>query len=243
MWRMQVTDERQSVDGKSVEVPTHEKTNSGKGSTMFIIRDSPVENWSVVHVYHLLREGAKSRGVTDTLWCSDGGVKYSQSSFISRMLKRLLGKAGIPAWFAAYSIRHALITYLFGLGATEVEVNAYTGHSNNSHTALNHYFHLDEKWMGNQIGRPEVTDGTSTVSKEVQDARKIAVDVKPLITVSEAVKEETIRRDNELYRQDEGEEVGVVREEEMSDEQFAQATRWLEEDEWDKVMDEDDQDQ
>jgi hypothetical protein len=57
-------------------------------------------------------------------------------------VKSLTVEGGIDRSFPAYSARHALIT-LIRLGFTEVEVNAFTGHPNNSHTALNHYFHLD----------------------------------------------------------------------------------------------------
>jgi hypothetical protein len=66
-----------------------------------------------------------------------------------RLLKTLLWAAGIPDVFAAYSFRHALITCLFA--REHSEVNAYTGHSNNSHTALSHYFHLDNRRLGREI--------------------------------------------------------------------------------------------
>jgi hypothetical protein len=62
-----------------------------------------------------------------------------------------LVKAGVHPGVPAYSVRHALITFLLSLGFSEVEVNAFTGHSNNYHTALNHYFHLDGNWAGNRI--------------------------------------------------------------------------------------------
>ena len=68
----------------------------------------------------------------------------------------------MPSHYTAYSIRHALITALFDMGLTEVQVNAYTGHSNNAHTAVTHYFHLDSRWVGNDLEK--------TVSKEEEEA-------------------------------------------------------------------------
>ena len=64
-----------------------------------------------------------------------------------------LGEAGIPPEYTAYSIRHALITALFDMNLSEVDVNAYTGHTNNARTGLTHYFHLDGKWAGTDLAQ------------------------------------------------------------------------------------------
>jgi hypothetical protein len=50
-------------------------------------------------------------------------------------------KASIDRRFPAYSARNGFITFLLRLGFSEVEVIAYTGYTNNSHTALSNYFH------------------------------------------------------------------------------------------------------
>jgi hypothetical protein len=63
----------------------------------------------------------------------------------------VLVKAAIDHRFPTYSARHALITFLLRLGFSEVEVIVYTSPSNNSHTALSHYFHLDGNWAGRGI--------------------------------------------------------------------------------------------
>jgi hypothetical protein len=67
------------------------------------------------------------------------------------------------------------------LGFSEVEVNAYTGHSNNSHTALNHFFHLDGNWAGRIV--EEALKGVPEKAKRV------------------------IQEDNKVQRVEEGEEV------------------------------------
>jgi hypothetical protein len=197
---MRVEERKSSADGKAIEVPTTEKTNTSKGSTVLLIRAGTVPNLGAVRVYSLLRKGASARGVTETVWSSEGGVVYKQSSAISRLLKKELRRAGIANSFPAYSIRHALITFLFEQGLSEVEVNAYTGHSNNSHTALTNYFHLDANWMGVRIAQATL----------VKDGRA----------------EAAIVRDNKVGREEEGEDQSSEEDKGMSEED---AHRWEQE--------------
>ena len=140
--------ERWAPDESSVEVTTKEKMDPGKSGSVLLLRASEVPNLCPLHAYRLLKAGATARGLRGTLWGSANGVPYKQASALSRLLKGLLREAGVPSQYAAYSIRHALITALFDMGLSEVQVNAYTGHSNNAHTALTHYFHLDAQWIG-----------------------------------------------------------------------------------------------
>jgi hypothetical protein len=107
--------------------------------------------------------------VYDSLWCTEAGALYKQASAISRFLKKFLRLAGIPDEFAGHSIRHSLITWFSNHGWSELQVNAYTGHSNNSHTALDHYFHLDEKWLGKELAKGtfcEVPEPAARVIRE-----------------------------------------------------------------------------
>jgi hypothetical protein len=53
--------------------------------------------------------------------------------------------------YTGYSFRHSMIQALFDAGLDEKQVNAYTGHSNRSHTALDYYHHLDKQWAGAKI--------------------------------------------------------------------------------------------
>jgi integrase len=137
-----------SPDGSSVELIAKEKTNYGKGSTAFLIRRGPVPNLCPLLAYRTIKSRAAAKGLVGTLWGSKSGVPYKQAAALSRLLKDLLKAAGIPPMYTASSIRHALITELFNRGLKEQEVNAYTGHSNNAHTALTNYFHLEENWVG-----------------------------------------------------------------------------------------------
>jgi hypothetical protein len=182
MWRMDVSGKRWAEDGLPVEVPAREKTNHGKEVTMLVIRQGTVPNLCPLKAYKRLKDGARDRGTGGTLWYSEQGALYKQPSFISRLIKALLMAAGVPAHFPAYLVKHARITFLFALGWSEIRVNAFTGHSNNSHAVVAHYFHLDEKWLGREIQR--------AVPQEV------AVQA-----------EDVIRRDNRVARLESGEDV------------------------------------
>jgi hypothetical protein len=143
--------EKWAEDGSAVEFMAKEKTNYDKGSTALLLRRGRVPNLCPVVAYSVLKERAAAKGLVGTLWGSKGGIPYKQAAALSRLLKELLREAGIPPMCTAYSIRHALITALFNKGLKEQEVNAYTGHSNNAHTALTNYFHLDENWVGRSL--------------------------------------------------------------------------------------------
>jgi integrase len=80
---------------------------------------------------------------------------------IRKFLAKILKDANIPEVYKPYSIRHVVITALFQAGFDEKPVKAYTGHSNNSHTALNYYYHLDRSWAGNVGGTGEA-DSSNT---------------------------------------------------------------------------------
>jgi hypothetical protein len=150
-WRMDPRLERWAEDGSSVELLAKEKTNFGKGTTALLIRRGRVPKLCPLVAYCTLKKQAASKGLVGTLLGSKAGIPYKQAAALSCLLKVLLREAGIPPMYTAYSTRHALITELFNRGLKEQEVNAYAGHSNNAHTALTNYFHLDENWVGRSL--------------------------------------------------------------------------------------------
>jgi integrase len=101
--------------------------------------------------YQVLRTESRRRGSEEALWCADNGKPYKRVDNIRRFLAKILRDAKIPDVYKPYSIRHAVITALFQAGLDEKQVNAFTGHSNNSHTALNYYYHLDRVWSGRTL--------------------------------------------------------------------------------------------
>jgi integrase len=66
---------------------------------------------------------------------------------------RIMRRAGIPEQFTAYSVKHAVVTKLFKLGATEEQMNAYGGWAQGSRTARRWYdiATLEEDWLGARL--------------------------------------------------------------------------------------------
>ena len=151
MFRMNPFRSRKDATGNNIIVSTKEKTDRGRGRTEFILRSMENKNLCPQTLFDLLRRIAWKKGQFSTLWLNDAGKPYKQPAFISLLLKKLLTAAGIPSRYAAYSIRHALITYLFESGVPELQVNAYTGHSQRAHTAATSYYHLDSQWIGKAL--------------------------------------------------------------------------------------------
>jgi hypothetical protein len=125
--------------------------DKGRVYTEMVLRRMDNESLCLLRHYLLLQRRAKGLGADGSLFCSEDGKPCAQSAQLSRLLKQLLGPAGIDRKYSAYSIRHALITALFDAGLSESQVNAYTGHSNNAHTAATSYFHLNSEWVGHTI--------------------------------------------------------------------------------------------
>jgi hypothetical protein len=131
-------------------VPSQEKTDHGRGTTEMVIRNEPEDCLSPRFYYDLLIARSQRMGVYDALYCSERGRKYKRSDSIGKALVRLLHRMGVRG-YTGYSFRHAVIQALFDAGLDEKAVNAYTGHSNSAHTALNWYYHLDKMWAGQQL--------------------------------------------------------------------------------------------
>jgi site-specific recombinase XerD len=124
--------------------------DKGRGYTELVLRKMDNKALCPLRHYLLLQRRASGLG-DDSLFCSEDGKPYAQLSQLSRLLKQLLRRAEIDHKYPTYSTRHALITALFDAGLSESQVNAYTGYSNNAHTATTSYFHLSSKWIGHAI--------------------------------------------------------------------------------------------
>ena len=140
----------------AIIVPAQEKTDFGRGVTEMVFRSAREWRLSTGYYFHLLRGRARGKGVDDALFCAEDGRRYTRSDSICKALRDLLERMNIEG-YTAYSFRHSLIQALFDAGLSELQVNAYTGHSNNSHTAANYYYHLDKAWAGDRI-RVQPTD-------------------------------------------------------------------------------------
>jgi hypothetical protein len=136
---------------EALTVMSREKTDFGRGQTVLLLRDDEVEILSPRFWFNFLHNKALQRGITNALFVSETGQVYTRSDSIGMALKQLLADAGIPGIYLPYSIGHALITYLYELGYSEIQVNAYTGHSPNYHTIIRFYYHLDKNAVGKKI--------------------------------------------------------------------------------------------
>jgi hypothetical protein len=151
MIRMDCARARWAEPERVLVVPAKEKMDKGRGYTELVLRKMNNESLCPLRHYLLLQRRAKGLGADGSLFCSEDGKPYAQSAQLSRLLKQLLAPAGIDRKYPAYSIRHGLITALFDAGLSESQVNAYTGHSKNTHTVATSYFHLNSKWVGHAI--------------------------------------------------------------------------------------------
>jgi hypothetical protein len=61
--------------------------------------------------------------------------------------------AGVPEHYTAYSVKHAVVTKLFRLGATEEQMNAYGDWAQGSRTARRWYdiATLEKDWLGARL--------------------------------------------------------------------------------------------
>jgi hypothetical protein len=82
----------------------------------------------------------------------EGRKELTTPAICGRFLKPMRA-AGIASHFTAYSVKHAVVTKLFRLGATEEQVNAYGGWAPGSRTAQRWYniATLEEDWLGTKL--------------------------------------------------------------------------------------------
>jgi integrase len=81
-----------------------------------------------------------------------GGRELTTPDICRRFLK-VMKAAGIPPHYTAYSIKHAVVTRLFQLGATEEQIGAYGHWAPGSHTAQRWYniTTLEQDWLGAKL--------------------------------------------------------------------------------------------
>jgi hypothetical protein len=148
--RLDLATEKRDPAGQWVKVLAQEKTDSGRSRTELVFRNSPEKKLSPMYYYDLLKVRAFNLGVENAIFCAENGVPYKRSDVIGKALKDLLQRRGIEG-YTGYSFRHAMVQALFEAGLDEKQVNAYTGHSQRSHTALDYYYHLDKAWAGRKL--------------------------------------------------------------------------------------------
>jgi hypothetical protein len=155
-----------------ITVRAQEKTDFGQGQSTLLFRKLPNVLLSPSHFFRVCAERSKKKGNPHALFVSDRGEAYTRTDTIRHSLSGLMRDANIPAEYKPYSIRHAMISSLFAAGWSETQVNAYTGHSPNYHTALKFYNHLDANWLGGEIAKMGKETGTE---REMQDPARAVI--------------------------------------------------------------------
>jgi hypothetical protein len=138
------------TDGQALTILAHEKTNFGRGLTSLTIRKEPEERLSPWFYFRLLARRSRRLRCPNALFCSNRGRPYARADVLGKALVRLLHRMGVLG-YTGYSFRHSMIQKLFDAGLDEEQPNAYTGYFNQSHTALNYYYHLDKQWASAKI--------------------------------------------------------------------------------------------
>jgi site-specific recombinase XerD len=129
-----------------------EKTDFGRGRSSLVVRDLPEKALSPIRVVNRLIKGSVKLGCPDHLFCSERSEPYKRSDMICKEIVQVMTVAGIDTTkYRAYSLRHALVNELYHANLDEKQVNAHTDHSNNAHTTLRFYYHLDSEWVGSKL--------------------------------------------------------------------------------------------
>jgi hypothetical protein len=167
MIRMDWSKIRWREAGRVLVVSAKERMDRDRGYTELMIRQIEIEVLCPLCHALLLKQRAEGLGTNDFLFCSDDEKPRAQSAQLSRLPKQLLVDARIDRKYLAYSIRHTLITTLFDAGLNESQVNAYTGHTHNAHTAATSYFHLNSKWVEHAIAAESLSPAAVASAESV----------------------------------------------------------------------------
>jgi hypothetical protein len=83
----------------------------------------------------------------------DGEPIESVRELSNKFLLPYIRNSGVPQPYTPYSAKTAVITALFNEGQTKDRIAAYSGHSNNSSTALKHYHDPTNQWLGFEVAK------------------------------------------------------------------------------------------
>jgi site-specific recombinase XerD len=116
-----------------------------------------------------IREWLSRRGSSSPVLFTDPTTHDPLSiAAISNILRNAMRQAGVGEMFAPYSIKHAVITYLFAQGVPEAQINEFGRWSVSSRVAYQHYRIAtgEHEWPGYKIAgedrtpsRPRDDDG------------------------------------------------------------------------------------
>jgi site-specific recombinase XerD len=123
-----------------------------------------------------IREWLSRRGCSSLVLFTDPTTQRPLSvAAISSILRTAMRQAGVGDMFAPYSIKHAVITFLFAQGVPEAQINEFGRWSVSSRVAFQHYriATSEHEWPGFKIAgedrtpsRPRDDDGDEGPNNE-----------------------------------------------------------------------------
>jgi integrase len=83
-----------------------------------------------------------------------GAPRAMTTPYICPRFLKAMKSAGIPNHYTAYSVKHAVVTKLYNLGASDEEVCTYGHWKQGSHTPRQWYYipTIEQDWLGARIG-------------------------------------------------------------------------------------------
>jgi integrase len=129
----------------------------------FVMRQATLE--AICPVAALQTWLERSKGTQSTLLFHQSGGAPMTTPMICHRFLRTYAAAGILGHYTAYSLKHAVVTKLYNLGATDEEVCAYGHWAPGSRTPRQWYYIpvLDKNWLGTKL----VTSFADTLHRAV----------------------------------------------------------------------------
>jgi integrase len=143
--RMTISPEQ--ITPARLTVGTSTKTALGELQMISIL---PVADTTICP-YAALLEWLKRRGTQTALLFTHPSTDTPLSAIaIARMLREVMTRAGIAESYGAYSIKHAVITYLYSMKVEEVQINEFGRWSLTSRVPGAYYRVAtgDKNWLG-----------------------------------------------------------------------------------------------
>jgi hypothetical protein len=145
-----MTVDTEKVTSERIQVETNTKSALAAMQSITIL---PVKDSRICPHVTLTEWLRRRRTQTALLYLRPSDDKPLTATLIARMLRELMTRAGIAECYGPYSIKHAVITYLYTKEAEEVQINEFGRWSLSSHVSGAYYrIATGEKdWLGYRI--------------------------------------------------------------------------------------------
>jgi site-specific recombinase XerD len=145
-----MTVDTENVTSERIQVETNTKTALAAMQSIAIL---PVKDSGICPHAALMEWLRRRRTQTALVYQRPSNDEPLTATLVARMLRELMTRAGIPECYGPYSIKHAVITYLYTKEVKEVQINEFGRWSLSSHVPGAHYWipTKDKDWLGYRI--------------------------------------------------------------------------------------------